>query len=270
MIAFKLEKNAPAAMMCGMTATEQQSQTLSKAPKYKRVLLKISGEGFCPPGEFGIHRTQLDRVAQEVLSVSELGVQVAVVVGGGNFLRGASFASDLGIELATADYMGMLATVLNALALQEAIEAHGVPVRVQSAFQISRVCEPFIRRRAIRHLEKKRIVVLAAGTGNPHVTTDSCAALRACELKVDVLLKATKVDGVYSADPKKDPSAKLYKSLTYNEVIDGRLKVMDVSAVDVCQQHSVPIIVFNLFQPGTMRRVVCGEPLGTSVGHHAR
>jgi uridylate kinase len=250
-----------------MIASEPTKPPASSAnPIYRRVLLKISGEGFCPPGGFGIHREQLERVASEILDVHQLGVQVAVVVGGGNFLRGASFADDLGIELATADYMGMLATVLNALALQEAIEAKGVAVRVQSAFQISRVCEPFIRRRAIRHLEKGRIVVLAAGTGNPHVTTDSCAALRACELKANALLKGTKVDGVYSADPKKDPSAKLYRKLTFNEVIDGRLKVMDVSAVDVCQQHSVPIIVFNLFTPGTMQRLVRGETLGTYVG----
>ncbi|MBI5863681.1 MAG: UMP kinase [Planctomycetes bacterium] len=245
---------------------KQKSPPAAGAPAYSGVLLKISGEGFCPPGEFGIHREQLDRVAGEIMTISQLGVQIAVVVGGGNFLRGATHAADLGIELATADYMGMLATVLNALALQEALERQGKQVRVQSAFQISRVCEPFIRRRAIRHLEKGRVVVLAAGTGNPHVTTDSCAALRACELRANVLLKATKVDGVYSADPKKDPSARLYHKLTYNEVIDGRLRVMDVSAVDVCQQHNVPIVVFNLFTPGTMRRVVLGEDLGTFVG----
>jgi uridylate kinase len=250
--------------MISSEPTKPQGQTAT--PKYRRVLLKISGEGFCPPGGFGIHRDQLERVSAEILSVHQMGVQVAVVVGGGNFLRGATFADDLGIELATADYMGMLATVLNALALQEAIEAKGVAVRVQSAFQISRVCEPFIRRRAIRHLEKGRIVVLAAGTGNPHVTTDSCAALRACELKANVLMKGTKVEGVYSSDPKKDPAAKLYRKLTFNEVIDGRLKVMDVSAVDVCQQHSVPIIVFNLFTAGTMQRLVRGESLGTYVG----
>ncbi|MFQ5805667.1 MAG: UMP kinase [Phycisphaerae bacterium] len=235
-------------------------------PRYHRVLLKISGEGFCPPGEFGIHPQQLDRVASEIHEVAELGVQVAVVVGGGNFLRGAGFAQDLGIEIATADYMGMLATVLNGLALQEALERRGHLTRVQSALAIQRVCEPFIRRRAIRHLEKDRLVILAGGTGNPHVTTDSCAALRAAELRADVLLKATKVDGVYDDDPKTNPHARLYERMTYNDVIDGRLKVMDVSAIDVCQQHHVPIIVFNLFKPGTMRRVVLGESLGTFVG----
>jgi uridylate kinase len=235
-------------------------------PRYQRVLLKISGEGFCSPGEFGISREPLDQVVGEIHEVAELGVQVAVVVGGGNFLRGASFARDLGIENATADYMGMLATVLNGLALQEALERRGHTTRVQSALVVPRVCEHFIRRRAIRHLEKDRIVILAGGTGNPHVTTDSCAALRAAELKADALLKATKVDGVYDDDPKTNPNARLYERMTYNDVIDGRLKVMDVSAVDVCQQHHVPIIVFNLFKPGTMRRVVLGEALGTFVG----
>lgn len=234
-------------------------------PAYGRVLLKISGEGFCPPGGFGIHRGPLDRLSQEIKQVLDLGVQVAVVVGGGNFLRGANFRDDLDIHAATADYMGMLGTVLNALGLQEGIERLGHDTRVQSALSISRVCEPFIRRRAIRHLEKGRVVILAGGTGNPHVTTDSCAALRSAELGVDVLLKATKVDGVYDDDPKKNPNAKLYDHLTYNQVIDGRLKVMDVSAVDICQQHEVPIIVFNMLEPGTMRRVVLGEKLGTRV-----
>lgn len=235
-------------------------------PHYRRVLLKISGEGFCPPGQLGIQREQLDRVASEIHEVAELGVQLAVVVGGGNFFRGTLFAKDLGIEVATGDYMGMLATVLNALALQEALDRHGHGTRVQSALAIQRVCEPFIRRRAMRHLEKSRIVILAGGTGNPHVTTDSCAALRAAELKADVLLKATKVDGVYDDDPKTNPHARLFKRMTYNDVIDSRLRVMDVSAVDICQQQQVPIIVFNLFKPGTMRRVVLGEPLGTFVG----
>jgi uridylate kinase len=230
------------------------------------VLLKISGEGLCEPGEFGIQAEPLARVASEIDEVVQLGVQVAVVVGGGNFLRGANFAKELGIEAATADYMGMLATVLNALALQEALEHRGHATRVQSALAIQRACEPFIRRRAIRHLEKGRVVILAAGTGNPHLTTDSCAALRAVELKADALLKATKVDGVYDDDPMTNPQARLYERVTYNEVIDQRLRVMDVSAIDVCQRHQVPVIVFNLFKPGTMRRIVLGESLGTYVG----
>lgn len=235
-------------------------------PRYERILLKISGEGFCPPGGFGIHRAELDQVAGEIHDVARLGVQVAVVVGGGNFLRGASFARELGIEAATADYMGMLGTVLNGMALQEALERHGETTRLQSALSISRVCESFIRRRCLRHLEKKRIVILAAGTGNPHVTTDSCAALRAAELDADVLLKGTKVDGVYDSDPKLNPHARLYERVSFDEVITKRLKVMDVSAIDVCQQHQVPIVVFNLFRPGTMKRVVLGEPLGTHIG----
>lgn len=235
------------------------------AAQYRRVLLKVSGEGFCPPGGFGIHRTELDRTAGEINAVAEMGVQVAVVVGGGNLLRGARFAKELGIEAATADYMGMLGTVMNALALQEALERLDRDTRVQSALSISRVCEPFIRRRCLRHLEKGRVVILAAGTGNPHVTTDSCAALRAAELRVDLLLKATKVDGVYDKDPQLHADAKLYERMTYNEVIDGRLRVMDVSAIDICQQQGVPITVFNLFTPGTMQRIIAGEQLGTTV-----
>ena len=249
---------------------DPEHRELPPAAKYKRVLLKISGEGFCPPGGFGIHPEELKRIAGEIVDVAQLGVQVAVVVGGGNFMRGATFASQLGIEEATADYMGMLATVLNALALQEGLEARGEHTRVQSALMIHRVCESFIRRRAIRHLEKGRIVVLAAGTGNPHVTTDSCAALRAAELRADVLMKATKVDGVYDDDPHKNPNATMYRTIHYNDVIDKRLRVMDVSAIDVCQKHRVPIVVFNLFEPGTMRRVVLGEPLGTYVGDGER
>lgn len=234
---------------------------------YKRVLLKVSGEGFCEPGGFGIDPGPLEMVAREVENVARMGVQVAVVVGGGNFLRGRDFGQRLGIESATADYMGMLATVHNALALQEALERNGLVTRVQSALSIQRVCESFIRRRALRHLEKSRIVILAGGTGNPHVTTDSCAALRAAELNVDVLLKATKVDGVYDADPKADPNAKLYEQISYNEVIDHRLKVMDVSAIDICQQHNIPLIVFNLFKPNTMREIIAGAKHGTRVGN---
>ncbi|MBL8878078.1 MAG: uridine monophosphate kinase, partial [Phycisphaerales bacterium] len=193
------------------------SHTHGERPQYQRVLLKISGEGFCPPGGFGINPEELHNISREIAEVHQLGVQLAVVCGGGNFLRGARFAETLGIDLPTADYMGMLATVLNALALQEGLERLGLRTRVQSALSISRVCEPFIRRRCIRHLEKGRIVMLAAGTGNPHVTTDSAAALRAAEIHADVLLKATKVDGVYDSDPKKNPTAKLYGRVGYNQ-----------------------------------------------------
>jgi uridylate kinase len=234
-------------------------------PRYRRVLLKVSGEGFCPPGSVGIQRAQLDRMAREITDVAGLGVQMAVVVGGGNFFRGARSSEELGIHITTADYMGMLATVLNALALQESLEQLGQDTRVLSALSITRVCEPFIRRRCLRHLEKGRIAILAAGTGNPHVTTDSCAALRAAELDADALLKATKVDGVYDDDPAVNAEAKRFRHLTYNQIIERRLRVMDVSAVDICQQHGVPIIVFDLFQPGTMRRVVLGESVGTLI-----
>src|SRR3712207_3361838 len=192
-------------------------------PAYKRVLLKISGEGFCHEGGFGIEAEQLELIARQCVEVAKMGVELAIVVGGGNFIRGATFAEDGHIERATADYMGMLATVLNALALQETMESFGQPTRVQSAISVYNVAEPFIRRRPVRHLEKGRVVILAAGTGNPFFTTDTCAALRATEIHADVLLKATKVDGIYSADPKKDPSAKLFESITYKQVHQDQL-----------------------------------------------
>jgi uridylate kinase len=236
-----------------------------KKPVYDRIVLKISGEGFCRPGGFGFDRETLEAIAGEVSDVARTGVQVVVVVGGGNFIRGAELAKVTGIQAATADYMGMLGTVLNALALQDTIEAMGLETRVQSALRIDRVCEMFIGRRCIRHLEKGRIVILAAGTGNPFVTTDTCAAQRAIETKANVLLKATKVDGVYSADPVRQPDAERYEKLNYNEVIDKRLKVMDVSAVDLCQKGRVPIIVFNLMKRGNMLAVVCGERVGTII-----
>src|SRR5215813_10484874 len=197
-------------------------------PAYKRVLLKISGEGFCPEGGFGIEGVELNEIARECVEVCKSGVQLAVVVGGGNFIRGATFAESGNIPRATADYMGMLATVLNAVALQETMEKMGQPTRVMSAISVYSVCEPFIRRRAVRHLEKGRCVILAAGTGNPFFTTDTCAALRATELECDILMKATKVDGVYTADPKKDPTAKRYDTLTFAEAISRNLKIMDM------------------------------------------
>jgi uridylate kinase len=233
--------------------------------KVRRVVLKISGEGFGKPGGVGIDRDALRRIAIEVNDVAKLGVQVAVVVGGGNFLRGAAVASAANIQEATAHYMGMLATVINALALQDTLEHLGRPTRVQSSINIQSACEPFIRRRCIRHLEKGRVVILAAGTGRPFVTTDTAAALASVELGADLLVKATKVDGVYTSDPMKNPSAKLLTSLSYNQVIDQRLKVMDVSAVDLCQQHKVPIAVFSLMKAGNMRRAVSGHRVGTRI-----
>ncbi len=233
--------------------------------KYQRVLLKISGEGLCAPGATGIDGKELVKLAGEIKQVVELGIQVCVVVGGGNIVRGDAIAKGSPIEETTGHYMGMLATVINALAVQDTLESLSVPTRVQSALAIDTVCERFIRRRAVRHLEKGRVVIFAGGTGNPFVTTDTGAALRAAEVRADVLLKATKVDGVYTADPVIDPTAKRLERLTYNEVIDRRLAVMDVSAIDLCQRSRIPIIVLNLKKPGNMRAVVLGEGVGTMI-----
>jgi len=235
------------------------------APVYKRVLLKISGEGFCHEGGFGIEADELEGIARQCVDVAKSGVELAIVVGGGNFIRGATFAEDGHIPRATADYMGMLATVLNAVALQETMEKFGQPTRVQSAISVHSVAEPFIRRRAVRHLEKGRAVILAAGTGNPFFTTDTCAALRATELHADVLMKATKVDGVYSADPKKDPSARLYQTISYEQVHREQLRVMDLTAITLCMERKIPLVVFNLKRPGNIARVIRGEPVGTKI-----
>jgi uridylate kinase len=232
---------------------------------YQRVLLKISGEGFCEEGGFGIDAAELELIATQCAEVVRMGVQLAVVVGGGNFIRGATFSEQGHINRATADYMGMLATVLNALALQEMLEKVGQPTRVQSALGINNVCEPFIRRRAIRHLEKNRVVILAAGTGNPFFTTDTCAALRATELQADVLLKATKVDGIYSADPKKDANAVLYNDISYEHVLRDKLRVMDLTAITLAMERKIPLVVFNLRTPGNIARVMRGEKVGTKI-----
>lgn len=234
-------------------------------PKYRRVLLKISGEGLCAPGSFGIDGRELQRLSEEIRLVVDLGVQLCVVVGGGNIVRGSVIAKDSPIEEVTGHYMGMLATVINALAVQDTLESLGVPTRVQSAIPVDSVCERFIRRRALRHLEKGRVVIFAGGTGNPFVTTDTGGALRASEIGADVLLKATKVDGVYTADPMKDPKARRIPRLTFNEVIDQRLAVMDLSAVDMCQRNGIPIIVFDLKRPGNMKAVVAGADTGTLI-----
>jgi uridylate kinase len=235
------------------------------APFYKRVLLKISGEGFCEEGGFGIDPKELEDIANQCVAVAKMGVQLAIVVGGGNFLRGATFSESGHIPRATADYMGMLGTIMNAVALQETMEKFGQPTRVQSAISVHSVAEPFIRRRAIRHLEKGRVVILAAGTGNPFFTTDTCAALRAAEIQADVLLKATKVDGVYSADPKVDPNAKLYTQITYAQVHRDQLRVMDLTAITLCMERKIPLVVFNLKEPGNIARVLRGEKVGTTI-----
>ncbi len=232
---------------------------------YSRVLLKISGEGFCREGSFGIEAPELENIARQCVEVAQMGVQLAIVVGGGNFIRGSTFAEDGNIPRATADYMGMLATVLNAVALQETMEKMGQPTRVQSAISVYSVCEPFIRRRAVRHLEKGRVLILAAGTGNPFFTTDTCAALRATEIGADVLLKATKVDGIYSADPKKDPKARLLSNVTYEQVLADKLRVMDLTAITLCMERKIPLVVFNLKTAGNVVRVIRGENVGTKI-----
>src|SRR5437762_12682124 len=238
---------------------------MPSSPAYKRVLLKISGEGFCHEGGFGIEAAELENIARQCIEVAQMGVQLGIVVGGGNFIRGATFAKDGHIPRATADYMGMLATMLNALALQETMEAMGQPTRVMSAISVYSVAEPFIRRRAQRHLEKGRAIILAAGTGNPFFTTDTCAALRATEINADVLLKATKVDGVYSADPKTDKNATLYESITFEKVHADKLRVMDLTAITLAMERKIPLVVFNLKRAGNIARVMRGEAVGTKI-----
>jgi len=233
---------------------------------YKRVLLKVSGEGFCKAGQTGLDPEEVATIARQVREVAEGGCELAIVVGGGNFLRGMALSKTACVTRATADYMGMVATVINALALQDTLEALGVVTRVQSAVEMKDVAEPFIRRRAIRHLEKGRVVILAGGTGNPFFTTDTCAALRANELGAEVLLKATKVDGVYSDDPHTNPNARRFDRLTYDEVVHQGLKIMDVAAISLCRDNRIPIIVFNLKREGNIRRVVAGETIGTFIG----
>jgi len=232
------------------------------APAYKRILLKMSGEMLAGDAGYGIQPEVIQRFAEEVKEIRELGVQVAVVLGGGNIFRGVAGASR-GMDRAHADYMGMLGTAINALAMQDALEQMGVFTRVMSAIAMDQVAEPYIRRRAIRHLEKMRVVIFAAGTGNPYFSTDTAAALRAAEIHAEVILKATKVDGIYSKDPVKHADAERYDSLTYLEVLQRGLKVMDATAVSLCMENRLPIVVFDLNQPGNIRRVVCGEQIGT-------
>lgn len=232
---------------------------------YRRILLKISGESFCKPGGFGIEPTDLAYIADEIKQATTAGAQLAIVVGGGNIIRGADLAAQGHIHQATADQMGMLGTVINGLALREKLQQIGVDCRVMSAIEMRAVAEPFIRNRAIRHMDKGRVVILAAGTGNPFFTTDTCAALRATELECDILMKATKVDGIYSADPKKDPTAVKYDSLTFTEAIDKRLKVMDLAALAMCSDHAIPVMVFDFKTRGNIARVVRGEKIGTLV-----
>ena len=231
---------------------------------YKRILLKLSGEALMGATQYGIDPAVTAQIARDVHEVLGLGVETAIVIGGGNIFRGVA-ASTRGMDRATGDYMGMLATVINALALQDALEQHGVTTRVMSAIEMRAVAEPFIRRRAVRHLEKGRAVIFAAGTGNPYFTTDTAAALRAMEIRANVIMKATKVDGIYTADPMKDPSATRYDTISYLQVLEQRLQVMDATAISLCMDNQLPILVFNLRTPGNLRRAVLGEPVGSVV-----
>ena len=235
-----------------------------KRPAYQRILLKLSGESLQGPQGYGIHGETLHAIAMELKEVHELGVQIAIMVGGGNIFRGAR-QKGFDIDRATGDYMGMLATVLNALAMQDALEKVGVHTRVQSAIEMHQVCEPFIRRRAQRHIEKGRVVIFAAGTGNPYFSTDTAAALRAMEIKADVILKATRVDGIYDADPEKVSDAKFFAEITYREVLHQNLKVMDATAISLCMDNGMPIVIFNMHKPGNIRRAVMGERVGSTV-----
>jgi uridylate kinase len=232
--------------------------------RYRRVLLKLSGEALMGDKGFGLDPEIVRGVAEELQEVCQLGVELSIVIGGGNIIRGMA-ASEQGIERVTGDYMGMLATVINALALQDALEKQGVDTRVQTAIDVRDVAEPFIRRRAIRHLEKGRAVIFAAGTGNPYFTTDSAAALRANEIRAEVLLKATKVAGIYTADPKHDPDAELLPSVTYQQVLGRDLRFMDAAAISLCRDNGIPIVLFDLRQKGNIRRVVLGETIGSVV-----
>jgi uridylate kinase len=237
---------------------------MSAVPAYKRVLLKLSGEALMGEQKFGIDPVVASQIAGEVAEIQSIGVQTAVVIGGGNIFRGVA-ASAKGMDRATADYMGMLATVINGLALQDAMEHHGVNTRVVTAIEMRAVAEPFIRRRAIRHLEKGRVVIFAAGTGNPYFTTDTAAALRAMEIKADVIMKGTKVDGIYTADPLTHPDATRFESISYLKVLEQGLRVMDTTAISLCMDNKLPIVVFNLRTAGNMRRAIMGEPVGSLV-----
>jgi len=236
----------------------------TQTPVYKRALLKLSGEALMGEQQFGVDPVVATRIAADVGAIQRLGVETAIVIGGGNIFRGIA-ASARGMDRATADYMGMLATVINALALQDALEQHGVVTRVVTAIEMRAVAEPFIRRRAIRHLEKGRVVIFAAGTGSPYFTTDTAAALRAMEIKADVILKGTKVDGIYTADPMVDPTATKYTKISYLQVLERQLKVMDATAISLCMDNRLPIVVFNLRTPGNIKRAISGEAVGSLV-----
>jgi uridylate kinase len=253
--------NPPSAAPLAAVASQPEA---APAPAYRRILLKLSGEALMGDDPYGINRAVIDRIVAEIAEVAQLGVQVAIVIGGGNIFRGVAPGAS-GMDRATADYMGMMATLMNALALQDALRRAGVAARVQSALRIDQVAEPYIRGKALRYLEENKIVIFGAGTGNPFFTTDTAAALRGREMGVDIVLKATKVDGVYTADPARDPNAKRYPQLTFDEAIIKNLKVMDATALALCRDQNMLLKVFSIFKPGALRRVVMGEDEGTLV-----
>jgi uridylate kinase len=238
--------------------------TASRTPAYKRVLLKLSGEALMGSHNYGIDPAVATQIAKDIAEIQNMGVETAIVIGGGNIFRGVA-ASARGMDRATADYMGMLATIINALALQDALEQQGVVTRVVTAIEMRAVAEPFIRRRAIRHLEKRRVVVFGGGTGNPYFSTDTAAALRAMEIKAEVIFKATKVDGIYDADPMLHPQATRYDRISYLQVLEQGLRVMDATAISLCMDNRLPIVVFNLLTPGNIKRAISGEPIGSLV-----
>jgi uridylate kinase len=242
----------------------EREQTMGES-LYHRVLLKLSGESFCQPGQSGIDGFALESIAERIIEICKLGPQVAVVVGAGNILRGESFSQESHIPRNTADYMGMLATIINACALQETLEKLGQPTRVLSAIEVPAMCEPFIRRRALHHLENGRVTILAGGTGNPFFTTDTCAALRASELDADLLIKATKVQGVYTDDPATNPDAELFDEVSYDQVLSKKLRIMDHAAISLCRDNHIPITVLNIFERGNIAKALCGEHVGTKI-----
>jgi uridylate kinase len=242
----------------------KNSKKIPVKPLYKRIILKLSGESLQGASGYGIDIVAAQSIASQIKQVHDMGIETAIVIGGGNIIRGAA-ASKNGIDKSTADYMGMLATVINGMALQDALEKKGVFTRLQTAIEMRQIAEPYIRRRAIRHLEKKRVVIFVCGTGNPYFTTDTTAALRAAEISADIILKATKVDGVYSDDPLKNKNAKRYINLNYIDLLNKQLKVMDSSAVSLCMDNKIPIVVFDLFKPGNLKKVVTGKKIGTIV-----
>lgn len=242
----------------------KKTPTTQKPIAYNRVLLKLSGEALAADKGFGISTETIERIAKEVAEVHSMGCEIAIVLGGGNIFRGIAGTAK-GMDRATSDYMGMLATVINSLALQDQLEKQGIYTRVLSAIEMHQLCEPYIRRRAVRHLEKKRIIIFAAGTGNPYFTTDTAASLRAMEVNADIIMKATQVDGIYSDDPKQNPDATLYETLDYLDVLKKGLKVMDSTAISLCMDHELPILVFNLSKGGNFKRAVLGDKVGTFV-----